>query len=140
MNSKTYSRIHCLQTQIMSPKVQSHKRGFAVIIALTLMAFIVLLLLSMTTLVRVETQTADISKSQLIARQNALMGLKVAVGQLQRYTGPDRVATATSEYVYGKNILVNPTPPDPQPTAWKPITISGPKRWAQATPSGYRKV
>jgi len=81
----------------MMSQLPTRKSGFALVIALSLMAFVVLLLLSMTTLVQVETQNADQSKKQLAARANAMTGLMVAVGRLQQYAGPDQRATATAE-------------------------------------------
>ena len=72
-------------------------RGFALVIALSLMAFILLLILSITTLVRVESQSANIQLAQLEARMNAQLGAMVALGDLQRYTGPDQRVTARSD-------------------------------------------
>ena len=74
-------------------------QGFALVIALSLMAFVLLLLLSVTTLVRVETSVAVQSKEQLLARQNALLGLQLAVGCLQVAAGPDQRVTSTGELV-----------------------------------------
>lgn len=71
--------------------------GFALVIALSLMSFVLLLLLSITTLVRVETQSALISSTQIEAEQNALLGLGVALGELQKAVGPDRRVSARSE-------------------------------------------
>jgi hypothetical protein len=87
--------------------------GFALVIALSLMAFILLLILSITTLVRVETQSANIQLAQLEARMNAQLGAMVALGDLQRYTGPDQRVTARSD------ILLAPDDPD----------IAGQSRW-----------
>lgn len=70
--------------------------GFALIITITLMAFLVLLLVSMTVLTRVETRTASNSQQMSLAQENALLALNVAVGQLQRYAGPDQRVTAHS--------------------------------------------
>jgi hypothetical protein len=72
-------------------------RGFALVIALSLMAFILLLILSITTLVRVESQSANIQLTQLEACMNARLGAMVALGDLQRYTGPDQRVTARSD-------------------------------------------
>lgn len=69
------------------------KTGFALVIALSLMAFILLLLLSFTTLVRVETDNSANQKSSLSAKQNALLGLYVAIGELQANAGGDQMAT-----------------------------------------------
>lgn len=68
--------------------------GFALVIALSLMAFVLLLLLSITTLVQVEQRSAAISKSQLIARENAKLGAMVALGKLQQHLGADQRVSA----------------------------------------------
>ncbi len=75
--------------------------GFALVIALSLMAFIVLLLLTFTTITRVETRVADNGKQQTQARQNALLALNIALGQLQKYAGPDQRVTATADLAAG---------------------------------------
>ena len=79
-------------------------RGFALVIALSLMAFILLLILSITTLVRVENQSANIQLAQLEARMNAQLGAMVALGDLQRYTGPDQRVTARSDILLAPNV------------------------------------
>ena len=80
--------------------------GFALVIALSLMAFILLLLVSLTSLVRVEARSAAQSLEQLAARQNALLGLKIALGELQRHAGPDQRVSAPATAVFPeKNVL-----------------------------------
>ncbi|QYY37235.1 hypothetical protein [Ruficoccus sp. ZRK36] len=71
--------------------------GFALLVALVLMAFIFLLLTSLTALVRVETMSTQTSSSEVVARQNAKFGLLVAMGKLQQLAGPDRRVTARAE-------------------------------------------
>ncbi len=68
--------------------------GFALIVALGLMAFVMLLLLSLGTLVQMEAATASQNQNQIAARQNALLGLELALGQLQKLAGPDQRITA----------------------------------------------
>jgi hypothetical protein len=58
------------------------------------MAFVVLLLLSLSLTVTVESQNMASSRQLMSARQNALFGLQVAIGQLQKYTGADTRVTA----------------------------------------------
>ena len=72
-------------------------RGFALLITITLVAFLVLILVSLATLTRVETQVATNSQHQAQARQNALLALNIAIGQLQKHTGPDQRITATAD-------------------------------------------
>ena len=73
--------------------------GFALVIALSLMAFVLLLLLSITTLVRVESQGASISIEKLRAEQNALLGLNLALGELQKHAGRDQTITARADLI-----------------------------------------
>ena len=75
--------------------------GFALVIALSLMAFVLLLLLSITTLVQVEAQSSQIQMHQMEAEQSALLGLQIALGELQKTAGPDQRVTATAGLVNG---------------------------------------
>lgn len=80
----------------MAP-TRSPQAGFALVIALSLMAFVLVLLLSITTFVRVESNAAGTQISKIKAQQNALLGVYVAVGELQRAAGPDQRVTARAE-------------------------------------------
>ena len=80
-----------------TPRASHAQGGFALVIVLGLMAFILLLLLSITSLVRVETQSAQISSQRLQAEQNALLGMQQAIGELQMSAGPDSRVTVASE-------------------------------------------
>ena len=83
---------------------QRHSQGgFALVIALGLMAFVLLLLLSITTLVRVESQGAAIQMQRLQAEQAALLGLNLALGELQKAAGSDTRVTAPADIVSGGN-------------------------------------
>jgi hypothetical protein len=90
-------------TPTIIKNTSSTNQGFALVIALSLMAFVLLLLLSITTLVQVETKSAGAQLVQLEARMNAKLGAMIALGDLQRYTGPDQRITARSD------ILVDPS-------------------------------
>jgi hypothetical protein len=79
------------------PPARGHSRGFALLITITLLAFLVLLLVSLASLTKVETQVANNTHQLAQARQNALMALNIALGQLQKYTGPDQRVTATAD-------------------------------------------
>ena len=77
--------------------------GFALLLTLTLVAFIVLLLVGLATYTKVETAIAGNQQRQAQAREQALFALNVAVGQLQQHAGPDTRVTATAEFVSGVN-------------------------------------
>ena len=63
------------------------------------MAFVLLLLLSMSALVRVEQRNAWLSAKRLEAEQSALLGLKIAIGELQRTAGNDQRITARADLI-----------------------------------------
>lgn len=77
----------------------SPRRGFALLVTIVLVAFLVLILVGLATFTRVETTVAANSQKQAQARQNALMALNIAIGQLQKTTGPDQRITARADIV-----------------------------------------
>jgi hypothetical protein len=83
------------------------QRGFALLITITLLAFLVLLLVSLASLTRVETQVAANNQSLAQARQNALLAMNMAVGQLQKYAGSDARITARAE-ITSTGVVANP--------------------------------
>ena len=72
---------------------RTKNHGFAVVIALMLMSFVLVMLLSLTTLVSVETTNAARSNSRLLAQENARLGILVAIGNMQKLAGPDKRVT-----------------------------------------------
>ena len=88
--------------RIVQTQPNSHKAGFALVMALALMAFVVLLLLSVTTLARIETRLSSQALDQLRAEENARLALMIALGDLQRYAGPDQRITARAD-ILGAN-------------------------------------
>ena len=86
---------------LLPQKSVKNQKGFALVISLSLMAFMLLLVLSLSTLVQVESRSASISRDHLVARLNSQLGAMIALGDLQRYTGPDQRVTATGELVTG---------------------------------------
>ncbi len=77
--------------------------GFALLMVVTLLAFIVLLLLGLAVYTRIETAAAGNTQRQAQARENALLGLNVALRQLQEHAGPDARVTATAAHFEGTN-------------------------------------
>ncbi len=75
--------------------VRSHS-GFALVVALSLMAFILILMMSIMMLARVESVNSATQADLTQARQNAIFGLQVALGQLQEEMGPDKRISATA--------------------------------------------
>ncbi|WP_269539011.1 hypothetical protein [Cerasicoccus fimbriatus] len=79
---------------------QKRERGFALVIALMLMGFIFLLLLSVATVTQVEMSTIHSKDDSNEARQNALFGLMVALGEVQKHTGPDQRVTGQADLLF----------------------------------------
>ncbi|MCX6951200.1 MAG: hypothetical protein NTV51_03310, partial [Verrucomicrobia bacterium] len=77
------------------------RRGFALLITITLLAFLVILLVGLATYTRIETAIAGNTQRQTQARQNALYAVNLAVAQLQKHAGPDNRVTATAAAVTG---------------------------------------
>ncbi|MET0262347.1 MAG: hypothetical protein ABW223_05575 [Rariglobus sp.] len=84
---------------LSTPRVIRRDRGFALLITITLLAFLVLLLVSLASLTRVETQVASNNQQIAQARQNALMAMNVALGRLQELAGPDQRVTGTADLI-----------------------------------------
>lgn len=72
-------------------------QGFALLVTIVLMAFLILIIVSLAAFTRVETQIASNIQQSNTARQNALMALNIAIGQLQQAAGPDQRVTARAD-------------------------------------------
>ncbi len=86
---------------IASVSKEQPNSGFALVIALSLMAFVLLLLLSIATLVSVETSSSAMVKQKLLAQNNALLGMQIALGNLQVAAGPDQRITSNAGFLDG---------------------------------------
>ncbi|MBC2595312.1 hypothetical protein H5P28_13670 [Ruficoccus amylovorans] len=84
---------HCLPPQA---GINGRSRGFALIVAISLMSFIFLLLITLSQLTQIETKVGSTQNNLNLARQNAILGLKNAIGQLQLVAGPDQRVSATA--------------------------------------------
>jgi len=81
-----------------SSRTQSAPRpGFALVVAISLMGFMLLLILGLSTMTQIELAAATHTKQKQIARENARLGLLVALGQLQSTAGPDQRVTARAD-------------------------------------------
>ena len=72
------------------------------VLILSLLSFLMLLVVTLATSLRIETQTSFNHHQWSKARQHALMGFNIALGQLQQLAGPDQRVTATGSMVGGK--------------------------------------
>ena len=113
------------------------RSGFALLITITLVAFLVLILVTVATLTRVETQVAANSQKVAQARQNALLALNIALGELQQAAGPDQRTTAPASLGEGATAIMAANAADNGLGA----TVNGTRHWTgvwgnKAAPEG----
>jgi hypothetical protein len=84
---------------ITNRPVTKSRRGFALVVVVSLLAFLVLVLLALTSLTRVELAVADTTTQVTSARQNAMVALHVALGRLQETAAYDRSVTGQGDLV-----------------------------------------
>ncbi|MFM9001885.1 MAG: hypothetical protein ACKORB_09760, partial [Opitutia bacterium] len=110
------------------PGETAERRGFSLVLSLTVMAMLVLTVVTIAAFISIEARLMVQHQLGTRARLNAVAALRLAVGQLQQEAGPDRRATARADLTQpgvSVNNLRNPMwtgvgrsdRPD-QPPAW----------------------
>ena len=94
---------------VRAPAQARSRGGFALVLALAVMALLVLTILSLAGLLSVESRAADVAAQELRGRLNTVMAARLALAHLQQEAGPDQRATATGE------LAGLPTSPFPSP-------------------------
>jgi len=74
-------------------------RGFALIITITLMVLLTIIVVGLLSLSSVSLRNAGHGESAAVARNNARLGMMLALGELQATMGPDRRVSATASAV-----------------------------------------
>ena len=74
-----------------------HRRGFALVITLSLMVLLTLLAVGLLTLSSVNLRSTSQGEAMQTARANARLALLLAIGQVQQATGPDQRITTTAD-------------------------------------------
>ncbi len=82
-------------------KNQFRKRGFALVVTLTLMVLLSILAIGMLSLSTVSLRATSASEPMEIARANARMAMMLALGELQLASGDDRRVTADGSIYTG---------------------------------------
>lgn len=85
------------------------KRGFALVVTLTLMILLTIIAVGLLTLSSVALRTSGQGEAMAVARGNARLGMMLALGELQRMAGPDKAVTASSE-ILGSNSSASQPP------------------------------
>lgn len=89
-----------MRHRLILPKANSQarpKRGFALVAALSLMSFLMVLFVTLGTVTRIELLSAQTASSLSEARRLAIDALHRGIAQLQRNAGPDARLTARAE-------------------------------------------
>lgn len=76
--------------------IKGRSSGFALMVALGIMSFVLIVILGLSTLVQVNSKITSSEKNLATAKQNALFALNLAIGDLQNEMGPDQRISATA--------------------------------------------
>ncbi|WOO42723.1 hypothetical protein [Rubellicoccus peritrichatus] len=91
----------------ISQKTRPSKKGFALVVAMTLVSFVILMLLSLGAMVSVELSLAGQNSMREQARINALTGLSIALGELQVAAGDDQRVTAAADILSSRQAIAD---------------------------------
>ncbi len=92
-------------------KKTTRSRGFSLILSLTVMAFIVTLLVTLSAFITIESRAAINQQLATRARLNSIVSMRLALAHLQQEAGPDRRSTARADITqpdFGAAALRNP--------------------------------
>ena len=80
-------------------KISNNKRGFALVITLSLISFVFLLVITLITQIRSDLSFSDVRENQILAKASARMSMMIALGEIQKHLGPDtRISTTADIY------------------------------------------
>ena len=68
---------------------QDQKKGFALVLALSLLSLVFLLVVSLVSLVSTDLNLSELRKTKVLAQANARMGMMIALLVIQKHLGPD---------------------------------------------------
>jgi Tfp pilus assembly protein PilX len=108
------------------------QRGFALVVTLSLMILLTVIAIGLLSLSSIAMRSTGSESASNIARTNARMALMVAIGELQKQTGPDQRVTLTSAIPLGS------TTPPPHPNWTGAIDVTDPDSASNAKNSAVK--
>lgn len=106
-------------------------KGFALVVTLSLMILLTVIAVGLLSLSSISLRSSATQSAQAAARANARMAMMLAIGELQKMTGPDQRVTMTSGLQTG-TLPANPNwtgATDVSPTALTPDAKSATIKW-----------
>ncbi len=94
VNTQTLTSV---KNSMSSRNSRAQKRGFALIVTLSLMILLTIIAVGLLTLSSISIRQAGLSSATQIAQNNARMALCIALGELQLHAGVDQRVTATAD-------------------------------------------
>lgn len=93
-----------------APRRRSAKRGFALIVTLSLMILLTVIAVGLLTLSSINLRSSSQNSAMSTARANAKMALLLALGDLQKQMGPDTRISATADQIPDSDPAKSATP------------------------------
>ena len=85
-----------MKTPIQNRSVTLRESGFALVITISLMVLLVIVAVGLLTLSSISLRSSSSQEAMATARANARMAMMLAIGELQKQTGPDQSITIPS--------------------------------------------
>ena len=73
------------------------KKGFALVLALSLLSLVFLVVVSLVSLVGTDLSLSEARKQRILSKVHARMGMRIAIGEIQKHLGPDMRISATAD-------------------------------------------
>jgi len=93
-------------------RFSNNRQGSALLLTLLIVSLLLVMVLSFVTYVRINLRTMVQNETKAQARQNALVALEIALGELQETAGPDQRITTTADALATWDVE-NVATPDP---------------------------